>query len=112
MEKILHLFLGFLAQYVIAFLKNFKAARADNPKLWETAETIILQISTAHPDWSGEQKRSYAFDAIKLAAKELLHDVEASAVQSLAPAAAPAAPGVSDSAINTMIELIVQKMKA
>lgn len=103
MEQVLRIFLGFLADYVLAFLKNFRAARLDNPKLWEVAEMVITQINVAHPDWSGEQKRAYAVEAIKVTAAELFKDAEHAAVQSLIP---------SDSQVNTMTELIVQKLKA
>lgn len=85
--------LGFLGQFIIAFITNLRAARADNPKLWETASTIITQIEAAHPDWSGEQKKAYAMGAIREAGGVLLKDV-------------------GDSMINTMIELIVQGTKA
>ena len=111
METVLKLFLGFLADYIIAFVKNLKAARADNPALWQTAEMIITQINDAHPDWSGEQKRSYAFDAIKAAAKELLKDTGKSAVESLGGATTQNTD-VADSTINSLIELIVQKLRA
>ena len=110
MDAIIRLFFGFLAEYILAFMKNLKAARADNHKLWEVAETIITQINVAHPDWPGEQKRSYAFDAIKVASHELLKDIAVSAGQSLSSTAQNNV-GVADSTINTMIELIVSKIR-
>ena len=111
MEMVLKLFMGFLADYIIAFVKNLKAARADGPALWQTAELIITQINDAHPDWSGQQKRDFAFDAIKAAGKELLKDVEKSAVESLGGATTQNAD-ITDSTVNSMIELIVQKLRA
>ena len=105
MEQIIRLFLGAAAEYVLAFLKNFAKARADNPKLWSVATEIIQQIAVAHPEWPGEQKRSYAFDAIKVAWRELLKDTLEAGKEAILP-------DNSSGIVNTMIELIVQKLRA
>jgi hypothetical protein len=93
--------ISFLVQYVLpaaveffmAFLKNLQSAHADDPTVLSTVEQIVSAITVDHPDWSGEQKRSFALSAIKQRFSELGKEV-------------------GDSLINTLVELAVQKQKA
>jgi hypothetical protein len=91
-NMLLKMALGVLAEFVIAFVTRLRAARADDKEFLQVVFQIVHDISLEHADWPGAQKRAYAFDAIRSHAKQLGKDI-------------------ADSAINTLIELSVQKIK-
>ena len=82
-----------LVEFFFAFLANLKAARADDADALATVELIVKGIQADHPEWSGDQKRAYAFDAIK-------------------KYFADAGREVGSSIVNTLVELAVQRLKA
>ena len=75
-----------------AFLQYLDENNGSHVNFLEGVENIIRGVSKSHPDWSSELKRQTAFDAIKLRAQRM--DVQ-----------------IEDSAINLLIELIVNSIK-
>lgn len=85
--------LGFLGEFLLAFVRQLRAARADDKNFIEVASRIVRDIGGEHPEWPGDMKRAYARDAIKIYAKGLGRDL-------------------GDSLVNTLIEVAVQNLKA
>jgi hypothetical protein len=92
-EWILRRVLGVLAELVIIFARNMRAARADDPRILAVGEDIVNGITRDHPEWTAEEKRSYAAQALKEHARILGKDLK-------------------DSLVNSIVELLVQKTRA
>jgi hypothetical protein len=82
-----------IANLIISFLKNLVSAQANDPTIIEVIGNIVQGIEGDHSDWSGEQKRSYVFDAVKQYFTRTGKEIK-------------------DSLVNTLIELSVQQLKA
>ena len=84
-------------KYLTLQLSNQSATFADIVPL------IVRGIEIDHPDWSGEQKRRYAADAIRLLAGTHEITIDDTAINAMIE--------MSDTAINAMIELSVAAAK-
>lgn len=91
-SALLRLVLGFLGEFVASFVRNLQAARLDDPSLTAMLERVVRGVARTHPDWSGEQKRTFALTEAKMWALNAGRDVK-------------------DSLLNTLLELVVQRVK-
>lgn len=87
---IIPILLGLLGEFLVALAKNMRRNRLSN--LPEVAYSIVEGVDKQHPDWSGKEKRAFAYSAIE-------HHIRRN-------------NGVAkESVINCLIELAVQKIK-
>jgi Bacteriophage holin of superfamily 6 (Holin_LLH) len=90
---ILGILLPWLSQFIVAFVQNMEKADAANEPFMSRVSDIVTGIEAAHPTATGDDKWQLAFDAVKqLAVSE--------------------GKTIATSAVNTAIELAVQKLKA
>jgi hypothetical protein len=87
------LIMPLLGALVTAIIKNLQTHDMDDDDIQTMVMEVVSGIDIDHKDWTSDQKRSYAFDAIIQWGKEEGRELK-------------------ESLVNTLIEMCVQKLKS
>ena len=100
-NSMLAFLLGEIGQYIILFIANLKRARANDPRLFTMIENLVTDIETRQVPvgdgtmrlYTGAEKRNHVSSVSLAYAKELGLDI-------------------GSALLNSLIELVVQKVKS
>lgn len=91
-EVLLKILIGAAWSLIQGFLRYLEQSRLNDQSLFDFVANSVLMTAKEHPNWTDDQKRTHVQLATKKWAKELGKDV-------------------TDSLVNTVLELTVLKTK-